>query len=1513
MHAERDYLVKSVFPALSEWCEQRKLRLIDIDLRWGVTAADSEAKNTVRACLRNIDECRPFFLCFLGQRRGWVPSAEDIGADTYELFPQLNDKGYIGDVSVTEMEILHALVDPLHSGILRGTRDDSRSGQAVEHAFFYLRDPGYLTGVTNPNLRAIYTNEAENDTVTADRELARWREIEIPNTGSPVYHYATDWQHNECTPEIAMPLCVPTTAPNGSDVWSAAFAVWEKNWAKVGIAVDNSGEITGTQLEKAKAYNEQLTSGRLGGFVVDGSPLADIVIKQLKDAIGYRYPEHMNTEESTPMQKELDQQAQFLRIASEGFIKRTGDTQPLSEYLQNDDKRPLAVTAYAGMGKTSLLAHFIDTYTTRSNESLHYRFIGGSDDSVSATRLIHSLLSELEEAGKIRSDIPANTTDMINKLPDLLAEAGRTGKTILIIDALNQLESGMSDLSWIPAALPDGIKMIVSFKRGEDSADEYYRNQEKVNTMIFYSVKPFDSELDRKALVSAYLEQYFKELDEPRIQTLINSDGADNPLFLKAALSELRVFGVHNDLSEVIRTRFGNTPVTAFSAILSRMESDPTYTSLTPNITLPHLFGWIAHSRYGMSVEELADLFISEDLAETRTDALDAIYLILRQLRPFLAKRAGRIDFFYESFRIAAAQRYTTDNQFARNTESWHKSLAGYFMTLPIENQHKLMEQAWQYAMAQMKKELEDLLFDYLYNDKRLMMFGPGSLIEDCGYLPFGPANILKEFYNLAYPILYSHPDQLATQLWARMADIADPYCKNLLQQSIEVKQARGEKWLRPLFKCMDAPGDSVSFTIKSINDDLGFCMALSPDEKTMITELRPNILAVWDIAERKIIRKILLGEKGRVWHIKYNPDGTRFAIISNFSGNDEIRIWDAISYIESCKISDLTIYTKQSNGVATKVFGSFIFTSDSRCIMVQTHKGLELFDSLSGSSLSCIKDHLSVFSYGMGTSLIAIGGWKSNNMEISEKSEKRARSFFSKKKEQPKNKDSGTIRLLDYDPLDCSLTVHNEPLARYPDGVRHVAVSSNDRYVASVSFAAKIQLWGASSHMLMGQIDLDRQVSTIRFIKNDRRLLVSCYDGFIYTFNLPDLSYDSKIPCGFGGITDAAVYRDEKKCLAMSEDKQTIKIVSLENAPDRLSCGSPINSIGLDKDRNRIVASSYRNYIEYGRIPANKPEEQSKLHFFATTDNSYLFSLPLEARVADFVFVSPNGKSVVSKNAVFGNDFSSAGITHWSLVDVSMSADIRIPKNHTISVPDFYTGSCKAMNDIRFSSNHKHAIVLQREKETIFVYRIHTKELLCKFDAKCLVDKEDDRYDVFSYEYEVSPNGEVLFVLDYCTCNLTILDIPTGKIKEHFVIEGFTPNEWGPGYYENNGMVYLPSQDKLIYYDARFVELVDIPSRKAIFILDRGRNKHCLNDDHSDNNCFVATDVDGCMLYLSRELSGEPREECFDVWDMRTGEFVARMFANGHFSNAVVDGGIIRLGLTNGHVCTVNIENSRI
>jgi hypothetical protein len=48
MHAERDYLVKEVFPSLRQWCERRKLRMVDVDVRWGVTEADATNKRLAR-------------------------------------------------------------------------------------------------------------------------------------------------------------------------------------------------------------------------------------------------------------------------------------------------------------------------------------------------------------------------------------------------------------------------------------------------------------------------------------------------------------------------------------------------------------------------------------------------------------------------------------------------------------------------------------------------------------------------------------------------------------------------------------------------------------------------------------------------------------------------------------------------------------------------------------------------------------------------------------------------------------------------------------------------------------------------------------------------------------------------------------------------------------------------------------------------------------------------------------------------------------------------------------------------------------------------------------------------------------------------------------------------------------------------------------------------------------------------------------------------------------------------
>ena len=39
---ERDLLVKKVFPELRRLCRQRQVELVDVDLRWGITAEEAE-------------------------------------------------------------------------------------------------------------------------------------------------------------------------------------------------------------------------------------------------------------------------------------------------------------------------------------------------------------------------------------------------------------------------------------------------------------------------------------------------------------------------------------------------------------------------------------------------------------------------------------------------------------------------------------------------------------------------------------------------------------------------------------------------------------------------------------------------------------------------------------------------------------------------------------------------------------------------------------------------------------------------------------------------------------------------------------------------------------------------------------------------------------------------------------------------------------------------------------------------------------------------------------------------------------------------------------------------------------------------------------------------------------------------------------------------------------------------------------------------------------------------------
>jgi hypothetical protein len=55
-HAERDHLIKVVFPELQERLEKHRIHLVDIDLRWGVTAEQANDDKTLDVFLPHISK-----------------------------------------------------------------------------------------------------------------------------------------------------------------------------------------------------------------------------------------------------------------------------------------------------------------------------------------------------------------------------------------------------------------------------------------------------------------------------------------------------------------------------------------------------------------------------------------------------------------------------------------------------------------------------------------------------------------------------------------------------------------------------------------------------------------------------------------------------------------------------------------------------------------------------------------------------------------------------------------------------------------------------------------------------------------------------------------------------------------------------------------------------------------------------------------------------------------------------------------------------------------------------------------------------------------------------------------------------------------------------------------------------------------------------------------------------------------------------------------------------------------
>jgi len=76
--AERDFLMRDVYPFMQELCKMLGLEFETVDMCWGVRESTTKSHNTSILCMKEIKKCLamslgPTFICLIGNKYGYRP------------------------------------------------------------------------------------------------------------------------------------------------------------------------------------------------------------------------------------------------------------------------------------------------------------------------------------------------------------------------------------------------------------------------------------------------------------------------------------------------------------------------------------------------------------------------------------------------------------------------------------------------------------------------------------------------------------------------------------------------------------------------------------------------------------------------------------------------------------------------------------------------------------------------------------------------------------------------------------------------------------------------------------------------------------------------------------------------------------------------------------------------------------------------------------------------------------------------------------------------------------------------------------------------------------------------------------------------------------------------------------------------------------------------------------------------------------------------------------------------
>lgn len=720
MKEERNALQREVFPKLRDLCMKHGCRFQAIDLRWGLSNEATIDQQTVKICLEEITRCqkvtrRPNFLVLLGDRYGWRPLPYEIPAREFmEILGRVNEE---------EKELLLWDEKKLHGPNGWYRRDDNAlytMGDQILSGVYVLQprngefiDPE-LWSEEESRLRAILVRAVEELGFlpgARHKYLASATEQEIVHGA---LHSPNAQEHVFCFFRTIRGIPKDKNAKDFLD-----FDREDKPDDDAGEQQNALKDRLDAFLPKDNIFKYE-TRWLGNGIAADHITALCRDVEQALSRIIEKEIEGL--EEIDPLEKEISDHKVFGEERAMHFTGRAAILQSIADYIKGDNSRPLAIYGESGSGKSALMARAVqEALQNNPGKEVSFRFIGATPGSSDGRTLLESICRQISRRyGFDENDIPADYKELVQEFPKRLASATREKPLVLFLDSLDQLSGANNarDLPWLPAEMPEHVKVIVSTTPGE-CLSALERKLPETNRI---RLEPMPLQ-EGKTLLRHWLEEAGRDLRDHQVKEVEDKFAACGlPLYLKLAFEEARKWKSYAE-RVVLSPDIPGLIIDLFK----RLAEGQNHGGLLVSRSL----GYLEAAKNGLSEDELIDV-LSLD-AEVFQDFIERAHhepperklpvvvwsRLYFDLEPYLTERAADgatlMTFYHRQFGEVVKQEFLSGER--------HKKLARYFAAQPLyllekdqkPNLRKVSELPYQQTYGEMWEELYDTLTDFKF------------------------------------------------------------------------------------------------------------------------------------------------------------------------------------------------------------------------------------------------------------------------------------------------------------------------------------------------------------------------------------------------------------------------------------------------------------------------------------------------------------------------------------------------------------------------------------------------------------------------------------------------------------------------------------------------------------------------------------------------------------------------------------------------------------------------------